>query len=84
MASPGKRREMDVMKLSESHHINPSQVSKCLSMFDTALTPALFPFTVMTDYKVELIEDNICEMNVHFHGPKDSTLFFYHNYPPTL
>lgn len=72
------------MKLSKSHHTYYRHVSKCLNMFDKALTPALSPFTVMTDYKVELIEDNICEMNVHFHGPKDSTLFLYCIYPPTL
>ncbi|GAB4818175.1 hypothetical protein N2152v2_005221 [Parachlorella kessleri] len=42
MASPSKRRELDVMKL------------------------------MMSDYKVELVEDNISEFNVEFHGPKDS------------
>lgn len=26
----------------------------------------------MSDYKVDLVEDNISEMNVQFHGPKDS------------
>ena len=27
---------------------------------------------MMSDWKVELIEDNICEFHVDFHGPKDS------------
>ena len=27
---------------------------------------------VMTDFKVELVEDNISEMHVEFRGPKDS------------
>lgn len=42
MASPSKRREMDVMKL------------------------------MMSDWKVELVEDNISEFYVEFRGPKDS------------
>ncbi|GLI69980.1 hypothetical protein VaNZ11_014633 [Volvox africanus] len=42
MASPSKRREMDVMKL------------------------------MMSDWKVELVEDNISEFHVDFYGPKDS------------
>lgn len=42
MASPSKRRDMDVMKL------------------------------MMSDWKVELIEDNISEFYVEFCGPKDS------------
>jgi len=42
MASPSKRREMDVMKL------------------------------MMSDWKVDLIEDNISEFYVEFQGPKDS------------
>ena len=41
-ASPGKRREMDVMKL------------------------------MMSDWKVELVNDNISEFNVLFKGPLDS------------
>ena len=41
-ASPGKRREMDVMKL------------------------------MMSDWKVELVNDNISEFNVLFKGPTDS------------
>lgn len=27
---------------------------------------------MMSDYKVDLVEDNISEMNIIFHGPKDS------------
>ncbi|KAK9813901.1 hypothetical protein WJX73_003984 [Symbiochloris irregularis] len=42
MASPSKRREMDVMKL------------------------------MMSDWKVELVNDNICEFFVEFKGPNDS------------
>lgn len=42
MASPSKRREMDVMKL------------------------------MMSDWKVELVNDNISEFYVEFQGPKDS------------
>ncbi|CAG9461930.1 unnamed protein product [Pedinophyceae sp. YPF-701] len=42
MTSPGKRREMDVMKL------------------------------MMSDYKVDLVNDSLCELNVEFHGPKNS------------
>ena len=41
-ASPGKRREMDVMKL------------------------------MMSDWKVELVNDNISEFNVLFKGPPES------------
>ena len=44
-ASPGKRREMDVMKL------------------------------MMSDWKVELVNDNISEFNVLFKGPLESALF---------
>ncbi len=43
-ASPGKRREMDVMKL------------------------------MMSDWKVELVNDNISEFNVLFKGPLESAL----------
>jgi len=42
MASPSKRREMDVMKL------------------------------MMSDWKVDLVNDNISELNVEFKGPPDS------------
>lgn len=42
MASPSKRREMDVMKL------------------------------MMSDWKVDLVDDNICEFYVNFPGPKES------------
>lgn len=42
MASPSKRREMDVMKL------------------------------MMSDYKVEMLNDGMHEFNVEFHGPPDS------------
>ena len=28
--------------------------------------------SVMSDYKVELIEDNISDFNVEFHGPPES------------
>ena len=47
--SPGKRREMDVMKL------------------------------MMSDWKVDLVNDNVSEFNVVFHGPTDSAL---HALPP--
>ena len=40
--SPGKRREMDVMKL------------------------------MMSDWKVDLVNDNVSEFNVVFQGPPDS------------
>eukprot|EP00252_Welwitschia_mirabilis_P025559 TRINITY_DN8034_c0_g1_i1.p1 TRINITY_DN8034_c0_g1~~TRINITY_DN8034_c0_g1_i1.p1 ORF type:complete len:183 (-),score=40.57 TRINITY_DN8034_c0_g1_i1:101-649(-) len=42
MASPSKRREMDVMKL------------------------------MMSDYKVETLNDGLSELHVEFHGPRDS------------
>eukprot|EP00252_Welwitschia_mirabilis_P025562 TRINITY_DN8034_c0_g3_i1.p1 TRINITY_DN8034_c0_g3~~TRINITY_DN8034_c0_g3_i1.p1 ORF type:complete len:182 (-),score=34.91 TRINITY_DN8034_c0_g3_i1:4-549(-) len=42
MASPSKRREMDVMKL------------------------------MMSDYKVEMLNDGMNEFHVEFHGPHDS------------
>ena len=53
-ASPGKRREMDVMKL------------------------------MMSDWKVELVNDNISEFNVLFKGPTDSASPPGYGSPPSV
>lgn len=38
----------------------------------TALTTHHEPLAVMTDYKVELIDDNVSTFDVEFKGPADS------------
>ncbi|RVX10085.1 Ubiquitin-conjugating enzyme E2 5 [Vitis vinifera] len=57
MSSPSKRREMDLMKLL---------------ILQLIFSKFYFLFLMMSDYKVEMINDGMQEFYVHFHGPSDS------------
>ncbi len=70
MASPSKRRELDVMKLMSACN----QMRRAMVWRPPPSCPTDRPagWAAVSDYKVDLVEDNISEMNVEFHGPKDS------------
>uniref|UniRef100_A0A453MM03 E2 ubiquitin-conjugating enzyme n=2 Tax=Aegilops tauschii TaxID=37682 RepID=A0A453MM03_AEGTS len=77
MSSPSKRREMDLMKLSVllpfGLWVHPSIHSLSLvRTVDSCLILACFSCRMMSDYKVDMINDGMQEFFVHFHGPKDS------------
>jgi hypothetical protein len=38
----------------------------------TSPCPAVLSCSLMSDWNVELLEDNMSELYVSFHGPKDS------------
>ena len=68
--SPGKRREMDVMKLcaqaspwrrpARGAHAQPKPLALCCA------------HRMMSDYKVTLADDNPADIYVIFHAPADS------------
>lgn len=94
MASPSKRRELDVMKLMSEPLRDPGALPARGRHAQAAGgvvsagagSPGVFPGVplchislllsctapAVSDYKVDLVEDNISEMNVEFRGPKDS------------
>ena len=85
MSSPSKRREMDLMKLC---------VLQIIFLFlkfwgFIYLFILIFGFLflcfvwlvwtrMMSDYKVEMINDGMQEFYVDFHGPKESKSFLTH------
>lgn len=85
MASPSKRREMDMMKLWVSFF---QLIEFILGFFFYLLMSFFFflmiwsvnlDYRMMSDYKVETINDDLQMFYVTFHGPTDSNsplLFF--------
>ena len=82
--SPSKRREMDVMKMCVRQTFNLKGPRYCLDRpLSAFLLLGLHESRVcrmMSDWKVELVNDNINELYVEFKGPKESEL----RYPAPL
>ncbi len=76
--SPSKRREMDVMKLCVRQTFNFQATRFGLDRPQSACTLSGYDqrclCRMMSDWKVELVNDNINELYVEFKGPKESKL----------
>ena len=85
MSSPSKRREMDLMKLWVLQNI--FFIFEILGFYLFIYFIFVFLFLcfvwlvwtrMMSDYKVEMINDGMQEFYVDFHGPKESKSFLTH------
>lgn len=74
MASPSKRREQDVMKLWVQQFVALGGHTHAFarSSDGTICCAPVSVCSMMSDWKVELVDDNISEFHVEFQGPKDS------------